>query len=243
MTVVVLRYLYFGLPYVETASSLSQASTPMMQAQTLGQNLNFNSVDEFLQDASAPLTGYQSEEVVDSYFDLERLSPEAHLHEPLSQTPSPLPSPLPSPRPSNETIEFDHWIRRYQIHNDAVNDLCSSLTSLAAIGHGSFLRHTIIPLLILSLVSRSGTFERKSSIDLYEQSKRYMASMASIPNPLGGPPMELNIPWDRLDAFSAEVDQQRFESAVYVEDELHNSAPEWNWRYMLQRTEINTACE
>lgn len=239
MTVVVLRHLYFGLPHAEMASSLSQASTPMMQAQTLGHDLSFSSGNELLQDANAPMTGYQSEEVVDSYFDLGRLSPEAHFTDSISQTPS----PLPSPRPSNETIEFDHWSRRYQIHNEAISELCGNLTALVTYGHVSFLRHAILPLLVLSLVSRSRTFERTASIDLFVQFKRYMASMASTPTPIGGPQMELNVPWGRLDAFSAEVEQQRFESMVYVEDELHNSAPEWNWRYMLQHTKIDTACK
>jgi hypothetical protein len=53
----------------------------------------------------------------------------------------------------------------------------------------------------------------------------------------------LDIPWARLDAYSAETEQHRRENTVFVEPQLQNSAPEWNWWYMLKQIDLKTVCE
>jgi hypothetical protein len=43
---------------------------------------------------------------------------------------------------------------------------------------------------------------------------------------LVGAPLDFDIPWDRLDAHSVEIEQRQADSVVLVENELQGSAPE-----------------
>jgi hypothetical protein len=53
----------------------------------------------------------------------------------------------------------------------------------------------------------------------------------------------LDIPWARLDAYSAETEQIRLNNTVFIEPQLQNSAPEWNWWYMLKHIDLETVCK
>jgi hypothetical protein len=55
----------------------------------------------------------------------------------------------------------------------------------------------------------------------------------------GGQELELEAPWDRLDAYSEIVRIQRPEAIV----EGLNGAPEWNWCDMLKAVKVESICE
>jgi hypothetical protein len=184
-------------------------------------------------------TGYPFGENIERHFDPNHLSPEDHLKDPVSRSPS----PLPSPRPSRETISFDHWHRRYDIHNEATSELYGSLFALSTFEDASYLRYAFLPLVILALVSKAESSERALSIEQLERFKYAMARMRTAQNPVGGAMLNFDIPWGRLDAYSVEMEQQRHGSALPFHPQLHNAAPEWNWWYMLKRTDLDLICE
>jgi hypothetical protein len=184
-------------------------------------------------------TNEQARGFVGRYYDPGHLSPEAHMSDPFSRTPS----PLASPRLSSETITFDHWDRRYEIHNNAVLELFESLSALRGLEDASFLRYALIPVTILALVSRPGSTERTLCVNLFEQFTNSMAAKRTTLNPIGGPPLSLDIPWQRLDSYSAQVQQQRQDTSGDAEIRLRNAAPEWNWWYMLKEVDFSCACK
>jgi hypothetical protein len=184
-------------------------------------------------------TPSQREEHRMSYFDSEYLPAEPYMGDRLSETSS----PVPSPRPSSESITFDHWHRRYDIHNDALVELSSSFRALAMLEDASFLRYAMLPAVVLALVSKPGSNERVLFNGIRDRFKQTMASERAKQTTAGGSPLDLDIPWARLDAFSAEMEQQRQDSHGWVDDELQNSAPEWNWFHMLKRIELTTICK
>ena len=236
MTIVTLRYLYFGLHDVEISSHLSRSPTPTPASRELAQSATFDISDDVLQRINDATASYRSEQ---DYFDREHLSPELHMSDPLSRSPS----PLSSPRPSNESITFDHGHRRYDIHNEATSELFDSLSALSTFHDTPYLRHALLPLLVLALVSRPSSSERALCLGQFDRFKQFMAYQGSTPNPIGGSALDFDIPWDRLDAYSAEMEQQRSGNVVFVEPQLDNSAPEWNWWYMLKRMDLKPICQ
>lgn len=156
---------------------------------------------------------------------------------------SPQLSPLPSPRQYNDSMTFDFWNRRYEIHNKAFSDLHHSLVSLLEPGRKLYLRYAFLPLVILALASRSGSSERMICMRGFEEFQASAKSQVTAPSPIGGGPLSFDIPWERLDAYSAEVEQERNSNVVFVEAQLHNSAPEWNWSSMLERIDLKLICK
>jgi hypothetical protein len=184
--------------------------------------------------------GYDCEETAESYDDSERLSSEAYMSEPFSRTPS----PLPPHHPSEGKISFDHWHRRYDIHNKALSELVSSVHALSAHEDPSYLRYVLIPLMILGLVSRPGSIEREVYLGQMDRFKQCMIQESTtMPNPVGGLPPTVNIPWDLLDAYSMQMEQQNCDRAGFIFSGLHNTAPEWNWHYMLKRLNLTSICK
>lgn len=84
--------------------------------------------DEALHGTNAEMTTYQSKLPTEELYNTGYVSPEAHPVNPFSRTPP----PLPSPRPADETMSFDHWFRRYEIHNQATSELSDSLSILGS---------------------------------------------------------------------------------------------------------------
>jgi hypothetical protein len=39
------------------------------------------------------------------------------------------------------------------------------------------------------------------------------------------------------------MEQHRHDNTVFVEPQLHNSAPEWNWWFMLKHIDLKTVCK
>jgi hypothetical protein len=176
---------------------------------------------------------------MESYFDPIHLSPEMHARDQYS----PMPSPLPSPRSSTDSMSFDLWQRQYNIHNEAFSELSRSLVGFTHHENTPYLRFALLPLTILALVSRPGSSERALCLDLFETFKNLMAFDSAVPGPIGGAPLDFDIPWDRLDAYSAEIEQQQLDSMVFVGSELQDSAPEWNWWGMLSRIDFEILCK
>jgi hypothetical protein len=205
------------------------------------EGVSYNVFEESLHDMDNPTgTEYDREDTAESYTDSEHLSSEAYTSDTFSRTPSPLP-PL---HPSHENISFDHWNRRYDIHNDAMSELFSSLSNLSTNQDASYLRYALIPLIILGLVSRPGSIERAL---YFAQMGRFQQCMVrksiAMPNPVGGSLPKVNIPWDQLDAYSRQMEQHQRDSAGFVFNGLRNAAPEWNWYHMLRHLNLTSICE
>jgi hypothetical protein len=199
----------------------------------------YTSSEEGLYTTDDATIGYEVEEYTESYFDPGRLSPEVRLKDTMSWTRS----PLPSPRPTSENISFDHWHRRYDIHNEAMNELSRSLFVLSTLDDASYLRYALLPLIVLALVSRPGSSERALALSQFQRFNDVMKETRTAQTPIGGSPLQLGIPWDRLDAFSAETERHQQDDMINVESQLSNAAPEWNWWYMLKRIDLKQVCK
>jgi hypothetical protein len=240
VAIIALRYLYFGLPDPELSSPIGPSPAGSPGLQTRARDASDNVFEEFLQDMDDTTVGYDREETAESYNDSERFSSEAYMSEPFSRTPS----PLPPHHLSEGNVSFDHWNRRYNIHNDALSELVSSLHALSAHEDASYLRYSLIPLMILGLVSRPGSIERElyfGQMDRFEQCMTQEST--TMPNPIGGSPSAVNIPWDLLDAYSMQMEQQHCDRTGFILSELHNTAPEWNWHHMLKHLNLTSICE
>ncbi|KAF2033408.1 hypothetical protein EK21DRAFT_86217 [Setomelanomma holmii] len=221
LAIITLRYLYFGLPDPEIPAHLSRSPTPTPPTSDLSQPATHYQSDDAFQSMHEASEGYQFEGEVEDYFGLEHLSPESQSSEPIW---SRAPSPLPSPRSINEPVAFDHWTRR--------------LFALSIVEDISYLRYALLPLMVLALISRPNSNERALCLGQFERFKQFMAYERAGSTPIGGSPLDFDIRWDLLYAYSAEVEQLRGEDLVYLEPKLRGSAPEWNWFHMLKRIDL-----
>ncbi|KAF2826500.1 hypothetical protein CC86DRAFT_406762 [Ophiobolus disseminans] len=224
MAIVVLRYLFFGLPYPEVSFHISRSPTPTSASQEAAQFTTFDMPDTMSQTMDETMSEYNIEENLENY-----LSPEGHTSDPFSRSPS----PMPSPRPIEASISFDYWHRRYNIHNEATAELFQSLSAISDCEDTSYLRYAALPLMVLALISQPGSVERNLCMVLLERFKAFMADQSVTSNPIGGSALDFDIPWERLDAYSAEMERQR------SEPQLH-SAPEWNWWFMLKHMNLQS---
>lgn len=246
MTLVVLRYLYFGLPNPDISSYRSRSPTPSIGEQTMNQPpVLFDEPFDFTQDNESSDPAYSVEEDFHGHNEPSHLSADFYVTEPISRTPS----PMLSSRRSTDNISLEFWNRRYELHNEAFMDLSSNIMAIAENLDPEYLRYSLMPILILALVSAPNSPERALSITCYEQFKKYMADTrnsdanSAVPQPVGGSPLDFNIPWDRLDAYSEVVERERRESVVFVDTDLYGSAPEWNWWYMLKAVQLDVMCK
>jgi hypothetical protein len=234
-----LRHLYFGLNDSEALLHLSRSPTPNPTAYESVTLDLYTSSEEGLYTADEASMDYRLENDTESYFEPGRLSPEARMKGNLSWTPS----PLPSPRPTGEEISFDHWHRRYDIHNEATEDLSRSFSALSTLEDALYLRYALLPLIILALISRPGSNERALALSQFQRFTDVMNKIRTAQTSIGGFPLEFDIPWDRLDSFSAEMEQHQHDDIVNVKSQLHNAAPEWNWWHMLKRIDLKQVCK
>jgi hypothetical protein len=239
IVILTLRHLYFGLNEPETPLHLSRSPTPIPATYESASLDMYASPEEGLYTADDVLMDYGLGDHMESYFDAGRLSPEARLKDTMSSTRS----PLPSPRPTGENISFDHWYRRHDIHNDATNQLSRSLSTLSTLEDASYLRYALLPLVILALVSRPGSSERALALSQFQRFTDVTNETRLAQTPIGGSPLKLDIPWDRLDAFSAETERHKQDDMIHVESQLYNAAPEWNWWQMLKRINLEQVCK
>lgn len=237
LAIVTLRYLFLGLQNPETLSHLSHSLTATSIGLEAAQVNAYEMSDKMLHSINETIATYRPEENMEGYIETDHLSPRPYVVNTFSRTPSPLLSP------TDETVTFDHWHRRYEIHNEATSELFNSLSALASSGDPIFLRHVLLPLMVLALVSRPSSSERVLCSGLFDRYETFMQHHSAAPHPIGGQKLTFDIPWDRLDAYSAEIEQERRNSLVYVEPPLHNSVCEWNWWFMLKRIDLKSVCE
>jgi hypothetical protein len=182
LTIVILRYLYFGLPDPEPVSHLSRSPTPTPAAQEAALSTTYDMSTEMLQSFNETMATYPNEEGMEGYFDPEYLAPEPYATDPISRSPS----PMPSPRPIEEAITFDHWHRRHDIHNEAMSELFRGLSALAAYEDAPYLRYVLTPLMVMALVSSFGSNERTLCFELFERFKSFMEEYNPSASPIGG---------------------------------------------------------
>ncbi|KAF2016362.1 hypothetical protein BU24DRAFT_409470 [Aaosphaeria arxii CBS 175.79] len=150
-----------------------------------------------------------------------------YFNEPWSRSPSPLPSPY---------LESDLWHERYELHNKAFFTLVQSLTALHDDVDLTFLRHILTPLIILALVSRPASTERELCFSYLAKHKQLTESnpLHNLTNSRGREELNMDIPWDKLDAFSASAESGKEDSVMQGwSNGLTVGAPEWNWWDML----------
>lgn len=246
MTVVVLRYLYFGLPNPDISSYRSRSPTPSIGEAGISQPpVMFDEPCEFTQDIENSDPAYSIEDDMDTCNESGHLSAENYTADPTSRSPS----PMLSSRRSTDNISLEFWNCRYEIHNEAFMDLSNNIMAIAENLDPQYLRYSLMPILVLALVSAPNSPERALSVACYEQFKRYMAdiprqdSNSAVPQPIGGSPLDFNIPWDRIDAYSEAIEKERRASVVFVDTDLYGCAPEWNWWYMLKTLQIDVMCK
>ncbi|KAF2651666.1 hypothetical protein K491DRAFT_681981 [Lophiostoma macrostomum CBS 122681] len=235
ITILVLRYLYFGRHELAPTSQLAGSS---IDTQSTGSSssrgkgpLDFQSIEEY------PFNEYLEEtESPESLHD--HLSAGMYLHDALSRSPSPMPSPVPS----STMAPTNFWQLRYQIHDEAFASLADSLFFIHDDLDPACIRHIILPLLILALVSRRDSNERELCLSYFRKYREHMA--ANYPpntasSPQGGEQMTLDIPWERLDAYSAEMQRVRRGTLTEEGSGLSRGAPEWNWWDALNHLRLN----
>lgn len=194
------------------------------------------SLDEALSRSSSPLPFTNMP---------DHLSTGFYPRNPQSRSPSPLPSPLPFINPPDSKL----WENRYKLHDEAFSDLSSIFFGPHQFLDPSCLRYILMPLLILALVSRKNSPEREICFSYFAQFKEYMAKnypsggSPGLPSPQGGQALDFDISWDKLDAYSAKVEEERRGNTMLDEAELTKGAPEWNWWDMLKEIQIDVICK
>lgn len=247
ITILALRYLYFGRPNLAPQSQIRTSPTPSFATRAgsssaaqheLGayhHNIEDFDLSEFVDESAG-------EENLPDY-----LTAGLYLNDPLSRSPSPMPSPLPYTEPPASNL----WDTRYEIHDEAFTVLSTNFIALHDDLDPVCLRYILVPLLILSLVSRPNSDERALCLSYFAKFKAFMAgpsesASAGSPapvSPIGGEELELDISWEKLDAYSEIVDRERRENLLSTNVPMDRSAPEWNWWDMLKHIDLNLACK
>lgn len=180
------------------------------------------------------------------YFGLPNLVPQSQFRQ------SPIPPENACPGSTTDLPTSDLWNRRYDIHKEAFSELVNSSFELEDYLQDACVRYVLVPLFILALVSRPGSAERalclryfkKFELGMVEGSDLTHDGSHAISSPVGGQTLDFNIPWDKLDAYSEVVEREQRERAVYGSVALGaESAPEWNWWYMLKHLDLKFVCE
>ncbi len=237
---VVLRLLYFGVHNPDPPSQTSRSSTPSYDENVNYQMPKIEKPFDFDASSNQPNTSLPTlPEAQDLFPESSHLSAGLYQTDPISRSPSPLYASLSTTNPNS----LDLWSRRYEIHNEAFVELSSNLLTLSGTSYSSYLRFVLTPLAILSFLSRPNSHERELCLTIVDQFQRQMSELASSgrPNPIGGGPLEFNIPWDKLDAFSSEIEMNQPEK--HSENQLYGSACEWNWGCMLNSVQPELLCK
>lgn len=220
-TILVLRHLYFGRPELEPFSSVPSPNTldftGLLSSFSPDQHLG-----AFYQGTEEPNMGG------------DYLAAGLYFDEPLSQTPS----PMPSPRLTTGMQPSNMWNSRYDIHNEAFHVLVSVLAEFQPYLEPATIRHILVPVMILALVSRPNSRERAICMYYFNKFEEFMAVPSA--SPVGGAKTELRLPWDKIDAYSGMFEAQSHYGAGFP---MAESAPEWNWWDMLKHIDMNMSCK
>ncbi|KAF2710769.1 hypothetical protein K504DRAFT_465825 [Pleomassaria siparia CBS 279.74] len=257
ITVLVFRYLYFGRSNLAPRSQMQHSPTPSHtdpgpyyqgpEDTSLDDSMNemgdADELDEHL--STSPYLTDPLPRSSSPYPSLLPFSEQADYlttgyfsSDPLSRSPSPLPSPqFPDPP------DFGLWDARYIRYNEAYSSLAASFHSMHNILDDNTLRYILMPLIILALVSKKGSNERKLCHSYFSRFKDHMTNPGgqTCSSPQGGEALGFDIPWDKLDAYS-DAAQRQSGSALTQENEL-KGAPEWNWWDMLKEMDMDMICK
>lgn len=265
VTILALRYLYFGRPnlvprprapsFANEMNAWFGSEDPGLSYQGSEESKNhdffgeMSGTDDLPDHLSAGLSLHETLSRSTSPFpftnDPERLSPGYYPGEPSSRSPS----PLASPQLLANTPESNVWENRYELHNQALSALSSAFLQLHANLDPKYFRFILKPLLILALVSRKGSLERNLCFAFFARFQEYMAAnyppggTAESPSPQGGEAFDFEIAWDKLDAYSQKVEDEKRANAMLGENTLTKGAPEWNWWDMLKEVQIDMICK
>ncbi|KAJ4347832.1 uncharacterized protein N0V89_009202 [Didymosphaeria variabile] len=212
-TILVIRYLFFGRPELVPAS-IAASSTSQFTGL----------MEPFVQEV-------QSFHGVEELSTNDYLTASIHTDGPLSRSPST--SPLPSPRLATEPPNSSLWDARYDIHAEAFSTLASTLTALQPHMEPLTLRCVLMPVMILSLVSRPNSEERSICAIYFAKLEEFMMSTSRDTNDAKN--TAYSIPWEKLDAYSKAVETQRGDGTP----SMKGSAPEWNWWEMLNHIDLD----
>ncbi|KAF2688724.1 hypothetical protein K458DRAFT_151697 [Lentithecium fluviatile CBS 122367] len=235
VTILVLRYLYFGRPDLMPHSHGRRSPTPSLATQTGASYARNEELGAYYQNADE----FDMSEFVDESTDTETVSDYLtagpYLPDPLSRSPSPLPSLLHYTEPPSSNI----WNTRYDIHDEAFATLFTALTALHDEVDPVSSRYIIMPVLILALVTRPQSKERALCLSFLAKFKSFMAS--APPGEIGGAEFNVIIPWEKLDAYSEVIARERQDSVVSAKTTMAQSAPEWNWWDVLLHIDLNVS--
>ena len=235
ITILVLRYLYFGRSNLAPHSQPRRSPTPSLATQPIPYPVfdrqeessgYFHGTDEF--DINDLVDGSSST-------DPDYLTPGDYFNDPLSRSPS----PLASPRHYTEPPSSDMWNTRYFAHDEAFATLFSALSALHDEVGITISRYVHMPMLVLALVTRPHSKERALCLTFLAKFKDSMAT--SAPSPRDPRDLAVEIQWEKLDEYSEAVERLRQDTGV--ERPMTQSAPEWNWWDMLKHIDMNISCK
>lgn len=149
------------------------------------------------------------------------------------------PSAMPSPNLPTEPPISNLWNSRYDIHAKAFSALGDDIKALQPHLEPTSLRCILVPVIILSLVSRPNSKERALCTWYFAKFEEFVASPPS--SPAGGEKLHVDIPWEKLDAYSEAVEMEGGTAARA--GSMKESAPEWNWWDMLKQIDLNLSCK
>lgn len=234
ITILVLRYLYFGRPDL---IPYSRGRTPPFATRTGTSSARDEELGAYYQNIERFDISLFVDEPADTETIPDYLTAGTFMSDPLSRSPSPLPSPSYYSEPPSSSI----WNTRYDIHDEAFTTLVTALAALHDSVDAMGSRYVLMPVLILALVTRPQSKERALCLSFLAKFKSFMASAS--PGPIGGEELVFDIPWEKLDAYSEATERERRDSVVSVETPMAQSASEWNWWDMLKHTDMNMSCK
>jgi hypothetical protein len=231
ITILVLRYLYFGrsslAPYSRGRRSPSPSFALHQEPDAYSESNEEFDISDLVDESSdtdpMPRPDYL---MAGSYFT-----------DPLSRSPSPLPSPIHYMEPPSSNI----WSTRFDIHDEAFDTLFTALTTLYNDLDSVSSRYVLMPTLILALVTRPYSKERALCLSVLAKFSDSMAPPVSGFDNAESSIME--IPWEKLDAYTEAIEQLKKDSAVSAEVLMEQSAPEFNWWDMLKHIDMNMSCK
>jgi hypothetical protein len=241
LAVLTVRYIFFGQPNPDFSPHLSRSSTPNAYNHTNSHYTPYDTSVGMLSMLGEPADFEERLylEKLDLSMDQNGIMLDAYHTDPFARTPS----PLRGSRSSTTSMTLDLWQRQHDIHDGAWSELSSSLFALSEHSDALYLRYAMLPIMIMGLTSRPGSRERLVCLDCIRRFKEASSTGGAPSDPTVSSPLEFNIPWDRLDAYSAEFEREQSERAAFFELPLYASAPEWNWQDMLERLDMKILCK
>jgi hypothetical protein len=235
MTILVLRYLYFGRSNLVPHSRRRQSPATSFSSRASPSLTRHEEVDTYFETAEFEFDVndlIDNSSTADSLPDPSYLMPEPYFSDPLSRSPS----PIPPPAHFRDLPLYDSWDRRYDIHDEAFATLFMALAALHDSLDPANARYIMMPMLIFALVTRPGSKERALCQSFLACFKDFVASSATHPT-ADFESFELSMQWEQLDAYSEAAEQLRYNSNSFTQAQMVRSAPEWNWWDMLKHVD------